>query len=79
MVFKERTRWQQPKETSVTAQTLHTSLVLEYEEFIPARINKSLKFGLVIIHSHVWIDISEVRYRLWPQLICCAPYPSIAP
>ncbi|KAG1773210.1 hypothetical protein EV702DRAFT_976092 [Suillus placidus] len=65
MSFKERARWQQPKATSITAQTLHTSPVLEYEEFIPARINKSLKFGPVIIHSHVWIDISEVRYSVF--------------
>ncbi|KAG2077735.1 hypothetical protein BDR04DRAFT_986791, partial [Suillus decipiens] len=65
MAFKERTRWQQPKETSVTAQTLRTSPVLEYKEFIPACINKSLKFGLVIIHSHVWIDISEVQYSVF--------------
>ncbi|KAG1867362.1 hypothetical protein F4604DRAFT_1542029, partial [Suillus subluteus] len=65
MSFKERTRWQQPKETSVTAQTLCMSPTLEHEEFIPARIKKSLKFGPVIIHSHVWIDISEVRYSVF--------------
>ncbi|KAG1857133.1 hypothetical protein F4604DRAFT_1524606, partial [Suillus subluteus] len=65
MSFKERTRWQQPKETSVTAQTLCTSPALEYEEFIPACIKKSLKFGPVIIHSHVWIDISKVRYSVF--------------
>ncbi|KAG1868660.1 hypothetical protein F4604DRAFT_1927207 [Suillus subluteus] len=59
MSFKEQTRWQQPKETSITAQTLCTSPTLEYEEFIPAHIKKSLKFGPVIIHSHVWIDISK--------------------
>jgi hypothetical protein len=65
IAFKERTRWHQPKETSVTAQTLRAIPALEYEEFIPARINKSLKFGPVIIHSHSWIDISEVRYSVF--------------
>ncbi|KAG0698407.1 hypothetical protein DFH29DRAFT_777440, partial [Suillus ampliporus] len=65
MSFKERTRWQQPQETSVTAQNLRTSPALEYKDFIPRRINKSLKFGPVIIHSHMWIDISEVRYTVF--------------
>lgn len=60
MLFKERATWQQPKEMSITTQTLHMSPALEYEEFIPTCIKKSLKFGLVIIHSHLWIDISEV-------------------
>jgi hypothetical protein len=62
MAFKERANWQQPKETSITAQTLRTSPPLEYEEFIPSCIKKDLKFGPVNIHSHVWIDIGEVRY-----------------
>ncbi|KAG2103743.1 uncharacterized protein F5147DRAFT_775869 [Suillus discolor] len=52
MSFKERVRWQQPKE-------------MKYEEFIPARIKKNLKFGPVTLHSHVWIDISEVRYSVF--------------
>ncbi|KAG0695192.1 hypothetical protein DFH29DRAFT_1005675 [Suillus ampliporus] len=65
MSFKERTRWQQPQETSVTAQNLCTSPALEYEDFIPRCINKSLKFGPVIIHSHMWINISEVRYTVF--------------
>ncbi|KAG1798346.1 hypothetical protein EV424DRAFT_1332985, partial [Suillus variegatus] len=57
---EERATWQQPKEMSITTQTLRMSPALKYEEFIPTCIKKSLKFGLVIIHSHLWIDISEV-------------------
>ncbi|KAG1765862.1 hypothetical protein EV702DRAFT_1204391 [Suillus placidus] len=60
MVFKERVRWKQPQDTSLTAQTLRASPPLEYEEFIPACIKKDLKFGPVNIHSHVWINICEV-------------------
>ncbi|KAG2097520.1 uncharacterized protein F5147DRAFT_777978 [Suillus discolor] len=44
MEFKEQATWQQPKEMSITAQTLHTSPTLDYKEFIPTRIKKSLKF-----------------------------------
>ncbi|KAG2746646.1 hypothetical protein P692DRAFT_20876044 [Suillus brevipes Sb2] len=65
MSFKERTRWQQPKEGSITTQQLCSAPSLDYEEFIPARIKKSLKFGLVEIASHIWIDISEVRYSIY--------------
>ncbi|KAG1886154.1 hypothetical protein F4604DRAFT_1525502, partial [Suillus subluteus] len=65
MSFKEWVKWQQPKETSIAAQTLHTSPTLEYEEFVPAHIKKSLKFGPVAIHSHVWIDISEIQYSIF--------------
>ncbi|KAG2089749.1 uncharacterized protein F5147DRAFT_780544 [Suillus discolor] len=65
MEFKERATWQQPKEMSITAQTLCMSPTLDYKEFIPTRIKKSLKFGPVIIHSHVWIDISEVQYTVF--------------
>ncbi|KAG1863217.1 hypothetical protein DFJ58DRAFT_774448 [Suillus subalutaceus] len=65
MSFKERFGWQQPKKTSIAAQTLRTVPVLEYEEFVPARIKKNLKFGPVTIHSHVWIDISEIRYSVF--------------
>lgn len=63
MSFKERTRFQQPKETSVIH--LRTCPALAYEEFIPRRIQKNLRFGPVIIHSHIWIDISEIRYTLF--------------
>ncbi|KAG2126001.1 uncharacterized protein EDB93DRAFT_1257825 [Suillus bovinus] len=62
--FKERTRWQQPKEGSVAYQ-LRSASPLDYEEFIPARIKKSLKFGPVEITSHTWIDISEVHYSVF--------------
>ncbi|KAG1745143.1 hypothetical protein EDD22DRAFT_958543 [Suillus occidentalis] len=65
MAFEEWARWQQPKETSITAQTFHTIPPLDYKEFIPTCIKKDLKFGLVNIHSHVWIDISEVRYSIF--------------
>ncbi|KAG1796717.1 uncharacterized protein HD556DRAFT_1441402 [Suillus plorans] len=65
MSFKERVRWQQPKKTSIATQTLHTSPVLEYEEFIPVRIKKNLKFGPVTLHSHVWIDISKESRHVW--------------
>ncbi|KAG1852599.1 hypothetical protein C8R48DRAFT_777419 [Suillus tomentosus] len=65
MLFKERATWQQPKETSITTQTLRTHPALEYKEFIPTCIKKNLKFGPVILYSHLWIDISEVRYSMF--------------
>ncbi|KAG2748622.1 hypothetical protein P692DRAFT_20874376 [Suillus brevipes Sb2] len=54
-----------PKEGSITTQQLCSAPSLDYEEFIPARIKKSLKFGLVEIASHIWIDISEVHYSIY--------------
>ncbi|KAG2028451.1 hypothetical protein BDR03DRAFT_988443, partial [Suillus americanus] len=60
--FKEQAQWQQPKEDNINAQQLHSASTLDYEEFIPSCIKKSLKFGLAEIKSHIWIDISEVCY-----------------
>ncbi|KAG1720724.1 uncharacterized protein EDB91DRAFT_1021767, partial [Suillus paluster] len=63
--FKERAKWQQPKEDNITAQQLHSAPALDYKEFIPLRIKKSSRFGPVELKSHIWIDISEVRYTVY--------------
>ncbi|KAG1776905.1 hypothetical protein EV702DRAFT_1045915 [Suillus placidus] len=63
--FKERARWKQPKEGDITIQQLRSAPALDYEEFIPSCIKKSLKFGPVDIKSHTWIDISEVHYSVY--------------
>ncbi|KAG1775073.1 hypothetical protein EV702DRAFT_1199670 [Suillus placidus] len=65
--FKERARWQQPKEENITAQQLRSAPPLDYEEFIPSRIKKSLRFGPVELKSHIWIDISEVHYTVYKR------------
>ncbi|KAG1797166.1 hypothetical protein EV424DRAFT_1303599, partial [Suillus variegatus] len=65
--FKERTRWQQPKDGDVNIQYLRSAPALDFEEFIPSRIKKSLRFGPVDIMSHTWIDISEVRYSVYKR------------
>jgi hypothetical protein len=65
--FKERTRWQQPKDGDVNIQHLRSAPALDFEEFIPSRIKKSLRFGPVDIMSHTWIDISEVRYSVYKR------------
>ncbi|KAG1748828.1 uncharacterized protein EDB91DRAFT_1078974 [Suillus paluster] len=63
--FEEQARWQQPKEGNIIAQQLCSAPTLDYEEFIPTHIKKSLKFGLVEIKSHIWIDISKVCYSVY--------------
>ncbi|KAG1786734.1 uncharacterized protein HD556DRAFT_1449392 [Suillus plorans] len=57
--------WHQPKEDSHASKVLRAGPTIHYEDFIPHQIKKSLKFGLVSIHSHVWIDVSEVRYTVF--------------
>ncbi|KAG2028652.1 hypothetical protein BDR03DRAFT_988292, partial [Suillus americanus] len=63
--FKEQIKWQQPNEGDTTIQQLRSAPALDYEDFIPSRIKKSLRFGPVEIKSHTWIDISEVRYSIY--------------
>ncbi|KAG2090006.1 uncharacterized protein F5147DRAFT_658269 [Suillus discolor] len=60
-------RWHQPKEDSHASKVLRAGPTIDYEDFIPRRIKKSLKFGPVTIHSHVWIDVSEVRYTVFKR------------
>ncbi|KAG1794235.1 uncharacterized protein HD556DRAFT_1200378, partial [Suillus plorans] len=62
--FEERVKWQQPKEDNIIAQQLRLAPALDYEDFIPSRIKKSLRFGPVDIRSHTWIDISQIRYSM---------------
>ncbi|KAG2337499.1 hypothetical protein BDR05DRAFT_952573 [Suillus weaverae] len=50
--LQEQDKWHQPKEDSLA-------------KFIPRQIKKSLKYGPVIIHSHVWMDVSEVWYTMF--------------
>ncbi|KAG1852754.1 hypothetical protein DFJ58DRAFT_841791 [Suillus subalutaceus] len=57
--------WQQSKDDSIASQILCASPTLDYEDFIPHRIKKSLKFGPVTIHSHIWIDVAQVRYTMF--------------
>ncbi|KAG2146269.1 hypothetical protein DEU56DRAFT_700319, partial [Suillus clintonianus] len=65
--FKERIKWQQPNEGDTTIQQLRSAPALDYEDFIPSRIKKSLRFGPVEIKSHTWIDISEVHYSIYKR------------
>jgi len=65
--FKERAKWHQPKEENIPAQQLCSAPTLDYEEFIPPRIKKSLRFGPVELKSHIWINISEVRYTMYKR------------
>ncbi|KAG1742056.1 hypothetical protein EDB19DRAFT_1598119, partial [Suillus lakei] len=63
--FKEQAKWHQPKEENIPAKQLHSASALDYEEFIPPRIKKSLRFGLVELKSHIWIDISKIHYTVY--------------
>ncbi|KAG1883114.1 hypothetical protein F4604DRAFT_1678022 [Suillus subluteus] len=67
MSFKEWTRWQQPKETSITAQTLRMSPTLEYKEFIPAHIKKSLKLvqlSFILICGSTLVRFNTTLYPM---------------
>ncbi|KAG2747864.1 hypothetical protein P692DRAFT_20735900, partial [Suillus brevipes Sb2] len=55
------------QEGSIATQQLNLAPPLDYEEFIPARIKKRLKFRPVEITSHTWIDISEVCYSIYKR------------
>lgn len=63
--LRERSKWQQPKDNSLASKVLRTSPTMDYEDFIPRCIKRSLRFGPVIIQSHVWIDVCEVRYTVF--------------
>ncbi|KAG1814028.1 uncharacterized protein BJ212DRAFT_1482373 [Suillus subaureus] len=63
--FKERIKWHQPKEEDTAIQQLHSAPTLDYKDFIPSHIKKSLRFGPVEIKSHTWIDISKVCYSIY--------------
>ncbi|KAG2353250.1 hypothetical protein BDR07DRAFT_1233391, partial [Suillus spraguei] len=65
--FKERIKWQQPKEGDITIQQLCSAPVLDAEDFIPSHIKKSLRFVPVEIKSHTWIDISKVHYSIYKR------------
>ncbi|KAG2112212.1 uncharacterized protein F5147DRAFT_771276 [Suillus discolor] len=54
-----------PKDDSLASQVLRASPTMDYENFIPCHIKKSLRFGPVTIQSHVWIDVCEVRYTMY--------------
>ncbi|KAG1793316.1 uncharacterized protein HD556DRAFT_1308745 [Suillus plorans] len=63
--LRERSQWQQPKDNSLASKVLRASPTMDYEDFIPCHIKRSLRFGPVIIQSHVWIDMCEVRYTVF--------------
>ncbi|KAG2356902.1 hypothetical protein BDR07DRAFT_1299211, partial [Suillus spraguei] len=65
--LREWDKWHQSKEDSLASKTLHAGPTVDYKEFIPRRIKKSLKYRPVIIHSHVWMDMSEVWYTMFKR------------
>ncbi|KAG2752783.1 hypothetical protein P692DRAFT_201802887 [Suillus brevipes Sb2] len=56
-----------PKEGDINIQQLHLAPALDFKDFIPSHIKKSLRFGPVDIMSHTWIDISEIHYSIFKR------------
>ncbi|KAG1771691.1 hypothetical protein EV702DRAFT_1201868 [Suillus placidus] len=65
--LRERSRWHQPKDDSLASQVLCASPTVDYKDFIPHHIKKSLKFGPVTIQSHIWIDMCEQETEMFAE------------
>ncbi|KAG2051494.1 hypothetical protein BDR06DRAFT_1010436 [Suillus hirtellus] len=65
MIRKLRLMTDSSGETDPASKVLRASPTMDYEDFIPCRIKRSLRFGPVIIQSHIWIDMYEVRYTMF--------------
>ena len=66
MISVREIRWQQPKDGSIIAETLRSQPQLDYDDFIPVLDSKTM-FGPVVIESHTWIHVKEIRYTVFER------------
>ena len=64
MISVREARWRQPKDSSIAAKTFCSQPQLDYDDFIPS-LDSNTMFGPVVIESHIWIHVKEIRYTVF--------------
>jgi hypothetical protein len=64
MISVRETRWRPPN--SSAAKTFRSQPQLDYDDFIPA-LDPNTMFGPVVVKSHNWIHVKEIRYTVFER------------
>jgi len=66
MISVREGRWRQPKDGSIAAKAFRSQPPLDYDDFIPS-LDRNTMFGPVVVESHTWIHVKEIRYTVFER------------
>jgi hypothetical protein len=66
MISVREGRFRQPKDGSIAAKAFRSQPPLDYDDFIPS-LDRDTMFGPVIVESHTWIHVKEIKYTVFER------------